>query len=284
MSRTLPILFAAAALAACGSSNATTIPDGGGGGSVDAHHGGGGDGGLLCQATPARMVVLGDSIASCYGVGDASGADCGYNQFHGYLAGHYADGVTYENDAVPGAVAQDVPDQMTGVAGGPGHVLVVVQVGGNNLAPYMFQSDQQAEQGYGHELPLVQGAWEQLFTYFDDASKFPEGATIFVSNQYDPFDDCTAAPYNLSAKKIELLHAYNDAIAAIADAHDNAVLVDQFTSFLGHGHHFDVAACPYYMAGAEGWMNDLIHPNAAGHAHLAEVLDGVADQVYGDCQ
>jgi len=283
MKRAILVLVSAAALAACGSNSgpAATVD---GGASADARHASG-DGGVLCQAAPTRMVVLGDSIASCYGVGDANGADCGFNQFHGYLAAHYADGVTYENDAVPGAVAQDVPSQMTGVAGGPGHLLVVVQVGGNNLAPYMFQTDQQAQQGYDQQLPLVQDAWAQIFAYFDDTSKFPDGATIFVSNQYDPFDDCTAAPYNLSPKKIELLHSYNDAIAAIADAHDNGVLVDQFTSFLGHGHHYDVATCPYYMAGAAGWMNDLIHPNAAGHAHLGQVLDGVADQVYGaGCQ
>jgi lysophospholipase L1-like esterase len=254
----------------------------GGMGTIDAAGPGTPDAGAsACATKPTRMVVLGDSIASCFGVGNAMGADCGYKQFHDYLAAHYATGVTYTNGAVPGAVTADLITQMKTVTGGPGHLLVVVQDGGNDLAPYIFQSDQQAQAAYDALLPKVKDTWAQVFTYFEDKSKFPDGVTVMVSNQYDPFDDCTAAPYNLSPLKITLLHQFNGELATIAAAHPGGVLVDQFTTFLGHGHHNTVMTCPHYLANAAGWMQDLIHPNALGHAHLASILDGTADSVYG---
>jgi lysophospholipase L1-like esterase len=290
MIRMLPVVLV---LAACGSkadpfagtpdsaAGSAAIDAPIGGGSADAKLGGPDAAPSTCAAKPTRVAILGDSIASCYGVGNANGADCAYKQFHGYLTGKYASGATYLNVAVAGAVTEDLTSQMKNVPAGAGHLLVVVQVGGNNLAPYIFQSDDQAQAGYDAQLPKVKAAWAALFTYFEDKSKFPDGVTVFVSNQYDPFDDCTASPYNLSALKISLLHKFNGELAAIAAAHAGGVYVDQFTTFLGHGHHNAVMACPHYMPNAASWMQDLIHPNAAGHLHLASVLDGAADAVYG---
>jgi lysophospholipase L1-like esterase len=291
MIRMLPVVFAVTALAACGSKAdpfaGTPDSAGSGSGVIDAAPGSADAkptpdaGPSACAPKPKRVAVLGDSIASCYNVGNANGADCAYKQFHTYLGSHYADGVAYLNVAVAGAVTQDLTTQMKNVPGAPGHLLVVVQVGGNNLAPYIFQSDQQAQAGYDTELPKVKTAWAAAFAYFEDKSKFPDGVTVMVSNQYDPFDDCTAQPYTLSPLKISLLHKFNDELAAIAAAHPGGVYVDQFTTFLGHGHHNTVAACPHYIPNAANWMQDLIHPNAAGHAHLATVLNGAADQIYG---
>ena len=97
----------------------------------------------------------------------------------------------------------------------------------------------------------------------------PDGATVIMNNQYNPFDDCTAPPYNISAIKIGLLNDFNTELARIAEAHDNVVLTDQHTPYLGHGHHFEDTSCPHYQPGLVGFMKDLIHPNNSGHAHLA---------------
>jgi lysophospholipase L1-like esterase len=293
----LPILasFALIALCACGSKAdpfaGQDAPSGSGTGSGTFDAPPPGDnpdaaenpdaGAAACAPKPARMVILGDSIASCYGVGNGAGADCGYKQFHDYLAAHYATGVTYTNSAVPGAVTMDLLTQMKTVATGAGHVLIVVQDGGNDLAPYIFQTDPQAQAAYDALLPKVKDTWAQTFAYFADKTKFPDGVTLMIGNQYDPFDDCTAPPYNLSALKITLLHKYNSELAAIVAGHPEGVLVDQFTSYLGHGHHNAVTTCPHYMPNMANWMADLIHPNVAGHMHLASVLDASADSVYG---
>ena len=60
-------------------------------------------------------------------------------------------------------------------------------------------------------------------------------------------------------------------------------MVDQYTPFLGHGHHYSVSTCPFYDASAAGWMKDLIHPNAAGNRALASQLSGALNHLYGGC-
>ena len=182
--------------------------------------------------------------------------------------------------AVGGAVTTDVPErQLATVKTGPGHALVVVYVGGNDLARYLFASDMAAGNGLETDLPKVLAAWDQVFAFFDDKAKFPDGYRLIMNSQYNPFDDCTAAPYNVSAKKFELLHTFNDRLAGVAQS-KGATLTDQFTPFLGHGHHYGVMSCPHFMAGAAPWMGDLIHPNPAGHDDLFQQWKKTVDHLY----
>jgi lysophospholipase L1-like esterase len=238
-----------------------------------------------CAPTPGRLIVLGDSIAACAGVAGKEGATCGPKIFHSSLASGYAPGVVYQNHAVSGAVTTNVADvQLSSVATGPGHVLVLVYVGGNDMQRYLTQADAAAEAGLRGDLPGIAEDWQSVFAFFNDTSNFPDGATIIMNNQYNPFDDCTAPPYNLSATKSGLLGEFNAKLASLANEFDNVVITDQHTPYLGHGHHYSVASCPHYQAGLEPFMNDLIHPNAAGHANLAVQWNLVADGLYGDCE
>ncbi len=238
-----------------------------------------------CAPTPDRLIVLGDSIAACFGVGDKDGATCGPKIFHESLASGYAPGVEYQNGAVSGSVTTSVPDnQLSTVATGAGHALVLIYVGGNDMQKYLTQADAAAEAGLRADLPGIAEDWQSVFAFFNDTANFPDGATIIMNNQYNPFDDCTAPPYNLSSLKSGLLREFNTQLASLADEFDNVVITDQYTPYLGHGHHYNVASCPNYEAGLEPFMNDLIHPNAAGHANLATQWSLVADGLYGDCE
>jgi len=238
-----------------------------------------------CAPTPGRLIVLGDSIAACAGVGGKDGATCGPKIFHGGLASGYAPGLVYQNNAVSGAVTTNVADsQLSSVATGPGHALVLIYVGGNDMQRYLTQADAAAEAGLRGDLPGIAQDWQSVFAFFNDTANFPDGATIIMNNQYNPFDDCTAPPYNLSATKSSLLGEFNAKLASLADEFDNVVLTDQHTPYLGHGHHYSVTSCPHYQAGLEPFMNDLIHPNAAGHANLAVQWNLVADGLYRDCE
>jgi hypothetical protein len=155
----------------------------------------------------------------------------------------------------------------------------LIFVGGNDLRPYLIGSDMTAEAGYAAAVPQIEAGWQKIFGFFADRARFPDGATVLMNNQYDPFDDCTAAPYFISAKKHELLRSYNDLLARLA--RDNgAILTEQYASYLGHGHHYAVMACPHYQAGAVPFMNDLIHPNVAGHQHLFEQWKPIVDGLY----
>lgn len=241
---------------------------------------------LACAPKPTRLVVLGDSITACSTIGGVNGAGCSPRIFHEYLDGTYASGLAYQNHAVGGAVTEDVPDRQLGTiaTGEPGHVLVLIYIGGNDLQPYIFISDSAAQSRFDSDMPRITSEWQQIFDFFDDTTAFPDGVTIMMNNQYNPFDDCTASPYNLSPLKIDLLGQFNTNLRALADARANVVFTDQHTPYLGHGHHYDVPECPYYDPNAEPWMADLIHPNEAGHANLAEQWADTADRMYRDCE
>jgi hypothetical protein len=232
------------------------------------------------KIVPARFIVLGDSIAACANVGNENGANCSAKKLFDHLKASYAPALVYQNVAVGGAVTEDVPRrQLQTVTPGPGHALVLIYIGGNNLAKYLFSGDAVAERGYMTDLPEVRASWDAIFAFFKDRAKFPDGATVLMNNQYNPFDDCTAAPYFLSAKKNMLLDAFNKELATIASA-KGAVLTDQHTPFLGHGHHYSVNTCPHFKANLAPWMDDLIHPNADGHENLFQQWKATVDRLY----
>ncbi len=239
-----------------------------------------------CFTTPARYVVLGDSINACSTIGGKDDPRCAPKIHHEFLDKQYAPGITYENYAVAAAVTDDVVNSQLGTipTGKPGHVLVNIFIGGNDLQPYIFISDSAAQTRFDSDLPRLLGLWDQIFAFFDDSSRFPDGVTIAMNTQYDPFDDCTAPPYNLSALKIALLRQFNGELLRLASERDNVVITDQHASYLGHGHHYNVSTCPYYIPGADNWMSDPIHPNEAGHAHLASEWQKTADYLYGGCR
>ena len=133
----------------------------------------------------------------------------------------------------------------------------------------------------------IEEDWETIWEFFDDPENFPDGATVVVNTQYNPFDDCTESYSGiaLTPLKIMLLADYNTVIGDMTAEHANGALADQYTNFLGHGHLFDNSACPHYDASAEYWMSDLIHANSTGHVEgLAVVFEGVADSLYGECE
>jgi lysophospholipase L1-like esterase len=238
-----------------------------------------------CPPTPTRVVVLGDSIFACTNVGGKDNEQCSAKALHTYLTEKLGP-MAYENLAVNGAVTHDIVTNQLGTidVGMNGHVLVLIFIGGNDLQPFIYQSDQQTLDTYAEIRPELDADWAATFEFLQDPANFPDGTTILMNTQYNPFDDCTAPPEYLSQVKIDLLNEYNADLVAKADAQPNAAIADQHGPYLGHGHHNDDPMCPYYMEGADNWMFDLIHPNVAGHANLATVLSAKADEVYAACE
>lgn len=265
----------------------TTAATGDGPGSTgDTGPGGSTGPGADCQPTPTRMVVLGDSIPACAGVGGKDSDDCAPKRVNDWLDANVGP-ITYENLSVGGAVTTDIVNSQLGTieVGMPGHALVMIYIGGNDLAPYIFASDQAALDGWNNTTgPEVAAAWETILDFLGDAGNFPDGVTLLMNTQYNPFDDCTAAPYFVSEVKTMLLHAHNDALTERANSREWAFITDQHPSYLGHGHYWNNASCPHYMEGSEAWMGDLIHPNGPGHHHLADEMIAVVEQeIYAGC-
>ena len=264
--------------------------DGGSEGPIDGTTTGGettGDPPAGCQPTATRMVILGDSIAACAGVGGKDSNDCAPKRLNDHFAATYGP-LTYENLSQGGAVTSDIPQyQLPDInVGIPGHVLVMIYIGGNDLAGYIFGSDQAAIDGWNDTTgPEVAAAWEEILAFLGDPANFPDGVTLLMNTQYNPFDDCTAPPYFVSETKIELLHAHNQALIDRANSQPWGFIADQHPSYLGHGHYVNDASCPYYDESFDGWMGDLIHPNVLGHHHLTEVMIEVAElEIYGGCE
>jgi lysophospholipase L1-like esterase len=229
---------------------------------------------------PQRFIVLGDSIAACSNLGGKNAAACSPGLLYDYLKLTYAPTLTYENHAVGGAVSADVVHwQLPRIEAGPGHALVLVYVGGNDLARYLISLDVSAEQGFIDTLPKVLTVWELIIAALGDRSRFPDGYTLIMNNQYNPFDDCTAAPYFMSERKNQLLRVFNSSLEELAER-KGALFADQHTPFLGHGHHHAVRACPHYSPESVPFMGDLIHPNGAGHHTLFQQWRALVDDLY----
>lgn len=239
-----------------------------------------------CPTTPTRLVVLGDSIFACFG--EVIGKDsptCSAKIFHDHVSGTVGP-VSYENLAVPGAVTHDVvANQLDAIeVGNPGHVMVLIFIGGNDLSGYILASDEDAMNGYAEKRPQLDADWAAIFEFLNDPTNFPGGTTIVMNTQYNPFDDCTAPPYEvMTPLKTELINEYNDDLVAKSESIPNGHIADQHAAYLGHGHHYATASCPHYIEGAGNWMFDQIHPNIEGHASLATVLAAAADQIYAAC-
>ena len=280
-------LFLVATIAACGGQK-----DPFAGGPDAAHNGDGGptDGGTdidaaprMCAAKPKRVVVLGDSITACSVIGGAQNADCVSKKVSDYVIATYG-ATTYQNLAVGGAKLADIQAQLDNIQPAAGPALVIMYIGGNDLSPFIFQSDQQAMAGYAMIEPMMTSVYNAVFAKLANTTTFPDGAVLLMNTQYNPFDDCTASPYNLSPAKTALLHTFNDKVISIANAHiQQAIVVNQHGPFLGHGHHYNVATCPFYKAGAAAWMQDTIHANPAGNVDLANVMNAGVDRLYRDC-
>lgn len=237
----------------------------------------------MCAAKPKRVVVLGDSITACSVIGGAQNADCVSKKVSDYVIANYG-ATTYQNLAVGGAKLSDIAAQLNNIQPAPGPALVIIYIGGNDLSPFIFQSDAQAMAGYAPIEAMLTTVYDSVFAKLANTTTFPDGAVLLMNTQYNPFDDCTASPYNLSALKTGLLHKFNDKVVSIANAKgDAALVVNQHGPFLGHGHHYNVAMCPHYKAGSTGWMQDTIHANVAGNVGLTAVMNAGVDRLYRDC-
>lgn len=69
---------------------------------------------------------------------------------------------------------------------------------------------------------------------------FPGGHHLFVANIYDPTDgdgDIQNAGLPAWPEGLQVLDAYNDALARFAQRHPQVTLIDMHSAFLGHGIH-----------------------------------------------
>jgi hypothetical protein len=222
-----------------------------------------------CRPVPARMVILGDSIADCYSIDPEYCAPY-------IIAEHLkavSPGLVVESHAVSGAFTKELPAQAAAVAGGSGHVLVYVYAIGNDLL-----EDQIDWSGWS-------SAWNQLYAYFTDTTKFPDGATFLLNTQYSPYDQCPNPPgptTGVSAEQEQLLQDVNKGLFIdVAIARSDTVCVDHYPDFLGHGQNANIKGCPHCGVDNKKWLqSDGVHPGVLGYQHMAEKWFVALDAMY----
>jgi hypothetical protein len=129
-----------------------------------------------------------------------------------------------------------------------------------------------------------EAAWSDVFAYFTDTSSFPDGATFLLNTQYTPYDECADPPGRLVGVPPEterLLREVNQRLFLdVAESRSDAVAIDHYPDWLGHGKHADIAACPHCGEDNTSWQSDGVHPNAIGNRHIADKWKVALERIY----
>jgi lysophospholipase L1-like esterase len=221
-----------------------------------------------CRPVPARFVVLGDSIAEGTGVRDAQSAS---NLLAGHLKATVAPDLTFERHTLAGARVHDLLIQMQQVTPGPGHVFVFIYASGADILASNFDT------------ATLGADFTRVFDYFADTGRFTGGATFLLNTQYTTLDECyvAGAKQSLPASVVPVMIAMNkELFIDVAEARPDAVAVDQYPDFLGHGVNGNISGCPYCSTDNTPWTDDGIHPNVLGHATIAAHWIKAVDQMF----
>jgi hypothetical protein len=222
-----------------------------------------------CRPTPARFVVLGDSIAECTGVAPE---DCAPFLIAEHLRKAVSPDLVFESKARPGARVADLLAQAEGVAPGPGHVFVFIYALGGDLLAGFFDSE-----------ALIAG-FRSVFDYFNAESAFPDGVTFLLNTQYTNNDECYVPGAQNSAGQAAYLlipETNRRVILDVAASRSDALAIDQYPDFLGHGMNANITGCPHCGLDNSHWIEDGLHPNELGHAHIAEKWIAALDKITG---
>jgi hypothetical protein len=216
-----------------------------------------------CRTVPARFVVLGDSIADCF---IEPHATCASYMIADLLKQRYAPGLAFETHAMSGALTADLPVQARQVKDGPGHVAVWIWAIGNDLLSNNIDP------------PGWEASWREVFDYFTDTSRFPDGATFMLNGQYSAFDEC--GNETQTALEAAARAANKRLFIDVAIARPDTIAIDHYPDFLGHTGHAGEQGC-HCRTDASYWLQGGPHPNTLGYAHITEKWRVAMEGLYG---
>jgi hypothetical protein len=125
-----------------------------------------------------------------------------------------------------------------------------------------------------------------VLAYFNDLSRFPDGATFLFNTQYSPSDQCSDPPIvigftPLTLEEEQMLQSINQQLFIdLTVERTDTITIDQYPDWLGHGWYAGVAGCPYCSEDNTLWMGDPLHPNQAGQAHIFDKWRVAVDRMY----
>lgn len=239
----------------------------------------------------SRVVFFGDSITAGFGINQSR------NQYTNLLLeNHDARWPTYSGNSLterygelevfdfsrsgaetPELLQFQIPQMQNAFAGGvSGHTLVFMTIGGNDMVGAI------ATGGVPTIAATLDENIEEIAQAFQDEALFPDGATLFFTNIYEPSDGEGLADecfFGLDLSAVEpVLDEVNENSLALAMEYDFA-WVDLRGHFRGHGHNFDAVDIEAYDADDPTlWLqDDCIHPTARGHHELRRLFLAAVD-------
>jgi len=227
-----------------------------------------------------KLVILGDSISA--GAGSGSDSNAYFNVLKGQLEAFYGHSIELANCAVGGSVNSDLAGQISGcfTATETAKTLVVFTSGGNDIANMAFNK-LSVDAGI-QAVDTMIGHLETAVQQFDDTTRFPNGVSVVFANVYE-YTDATANMSSCPLAGFAGLSGVWDAglpvfaylteeYARIAAKYGRDVMFMQ-ESFCGHGYARDDSNSPCYGVSGDLWFAvDCIHPNAQGHAAIADLF------------
>lgn len=217
------------------------------------------------ESKNAKFVLLGDSIAQGYGLGEDR-SDW-YTLGYGRLIAD-ANGYDYVNHAISGHTTYNLNarlEEETVVADLADADIIAVSIGGNNFLLGGL-SQMVAEALLFKKYDLADKTIAEFYVDFglviDKIKAINPDAQLMVQTLYNPRDDIVGGVYQYA---IDLL---NENIRKIAAEKNNAyAVVDVYSRFAGHTDYI---------------QKDQIHPNEAGHYVIAgEYLKVLKDMGLG---
>lgn len=208
---------------------------------------------FAAEQDTTKLVVLGDSIAQGYGLGD--GREDWYSMCYGKTVAD-ANGYAYVNHAIGGHTTYNLNKRLQeqvvidDVADAD---IIAVSIGGNNFL--LGGIAQMAIEGLlFKKYDLIEKTIDEFYADFglalDKIKAINPEATLFVQTLYNPRDDMLGTVYQYAVERL------NETIKAIAaERAGDYIVVDIYPAFEGHMEYI---------------QGDKIHPNNLGHYVIAE--------------
>ncbi len=194
------------------------------------------------------------------------------------------------NAAVAGAVTEDVlVGQLPGLAAGApysGHTVVVMTIGGNDMAEFVDSNDiSTIINGIDEETVRIAENVGRVHDWFT-VERFPDGISFVVATVFDPSDGtasggvdgqvCADQPA-LAPFLNQVAEDARDQFLAVAADRGFAV-ADAYGHFLGHGYDFDNPSNAHHDAeDPSQWFGDCVHPNDRGHHEMRRLMYSLFD-------
>lgn len=215
-----------------------------------------------------KFVVLGDSIAQGYGLGE--GADDWLALGYGKLIAD-ANGYDYVNHAIGGHTTYNLNarlEEQSVIADVADADIIAISIGGNNFllgGMYRMIAEALVLKKYDQADRIGEEFYVNFGLVLDKIKAINPDAQLFVQTLYNPRNDVIGSVYQYA---VELL---NESIRKIAAERNGAYhVVDVYSAFVGHTDYI---------------QKDQIHPNEVGHYVIArEYLKVLKDLGLGQAE